>query len=132
MPRLPVSSHLPLEKGSPENMGSLPDPFEDYCVYKEAEKLFRQGILANPLIQRELPLEIHDCSKNIKFEGSDKPTIAVNWRFAESVSALKGYEAAVLAVLLKRKYGITAPEITINTYVREWCPIVRVQVCGFC
>jgi hypothetical protein len=39
----------------------------------------------------------------------------INWRFAESISALKGLEATILNVLLARKYGIEPQEVVINT-----------------
>ena len=34
-----------------------------------------------------------EASKSIRFEGSDEPSLPVNWRFAESIASLKGYEA---------------------------------------
>ncbi|KIX06703.1 uncharacterized protein Z518_04679 [Rhinocladiella mackenziei CBS 650.93] len=86
----------------------------DYSVPEEAEKVLTNGIFNNPLVQKFLPPETKECS-NIAFEGSPDPSIPINWRFAESVSALKGYEAAVLSVLLRRKYGINPPQIRINT-----------------
>jgi len=86
-----------------------------YRIPYEAEKLFREGVLQNSLISKELPPEIEECSKLIRFEGSDDPSIPVNWRLAESVSALKALEGAIANVLLKRKYGLEPQEIVINT-----------------
>ena len=86
-----------------------------YRVPQETDKLFREGVLRNPLISRELPPETEEYSRLIRFEGSDDPSIPVNWRFAESVSALKALEGAIVNVLLKRKYGLEPQEIVINT-----------------
>ncbi|KAF3765648.1 hypothetical protein M406DRAFT_37529 [Cryphonectria parasitica EP155] len=76
-----------------------------YSVPAEAQKVFLNGVLQNPLIQQSLPPEALDLANRITFEGSDKPSLPINWRFAESISALKAYEATVLNVLLRRKYG---------------------------
>ncbi|KAK8060530.1 hypothetical protein PG996_010460 [Apiospora saccharicola] len=87
-----------------------------YSVPKEADSLFRAGVLGNPLIAKNLPAGAVDASRSIRFEGSDEPSLPVNWRFAESISALKAYEATVVNVLLQRKYGVERPaEIVINT-----------------
>jgi hypothetical protein len=42
-------------------------------------------------------------------------SIPINWRLAESISALKGLEAAMINVLLKRKYGLPPQEAVIDT-----------------
>jgi hypothetical protein len=86
-----------------------------YRIPHEAQKLFREGVLRNSLVSKLLPPETEECSKLIRFEGSDGPSIPVNWRFAESVSALKALEGAIINVLLKRKYGLEPQEIVINT-----------------
>jgi hypothetical protein len=86
-----------------------------YSIPKETETVFHDGILNNKLIASTLPNEIAECAKTIRFEGSDKPTLPINWRFAESISALKGLEAAMVNVLLKRKYGMGPQEAVINT-----------------
>ncbi|KAK8127392.1 hypothetical protein PG984_008500 [Apiospora sp. TS-2023a] len=87
-----------------------------YSVPKEADSLFRAGVLGNPLIAKNLPAGADEASKSIRFEGSDEPSLAVNWRFAESIAALKAYEATVINVLLQRKYGVERPaEVVINT-----------------
>jgi hypothetical protein len=89
----------------------------EYSVPGETHKILRDGILNNPLVAPTLPKEIEECARTIKFVGSDQPSIPINWRFAESVSALKGLEAAMINVLLKRKYGLEPQQAVINTYV---------------
>ncbi|XPS80122.1 hypothetical protein M3J09_012083 [Ascochyta lentis] len=86
-----------------------------YSVPQEAQKVFENGILNNPLIAPTLPDGIADAAAKVRFEGSDKPSIPINWRFAESIAALKGLEAAMINVLLQRKYGVEAQEAVINT-----------------
>jgi hypothetical protein len=86
-----------------------------YSIPQETQKVFQDGILKNQLIASTLPKEIDECAKTVRFEGTDKPTIPINWRFAESISALKGLEAAMVNVLLKRKYGLEPQEAVINT-----------------
>lgn len=87
----------------------------NYSIPNETQKLLEEGILQNPLIASTLPEEIQEAAKMIRFEGTNKPSIPINWRFAESISALKGLEAAILNVLLKRKYGLEPQEAVINT-----------------
>ncbi|KAK8080765.1 hypothetical protein PG997_008583 [Apiospora hydei] len=87
-----------------------------YSVPAEAESLFRKGVLGHPLIEKNLPGGAIEASKTIRFEGSDEPSLPINWRFAESIAALKAYEATVINVLLQRKYGVEKPaEVVINT-----------------
>jgi hypothetical protein len=86
-----------------------------YSIPQETQKVFQDGILKNQLIASTLPKEIDECAKTVRFEGTDKPTIPINWRFAESISALKGLEAAMVNVLLERKYGLEPQEAVINT-----------------
>jgi hypothetical protein len=86
-----------------------------YSVPQETERVFRDGILNNSLIGPNLPKEIDECAKTIHFEGTDSPSIPINWRFAESISALKGLEAAMVNVLLKRKYNVEPQKAVINT-----------------
>lgn len=99
-----------------KNMG------EKYSIPHEAQKLFTEGILKNPLISKSLPLEALDYGAKVKYVGSDAPSIPINWRFAESISSLKGLEATLLNVLLSRKYGVEPQEVVINTYV-ETLPV---------
>jgi hypothetical protein len=86
-----------------------------YSIPEEAHKVFQDGILNNKLVASTLPKEIEECAKTVRFEGTDVPTLPINWRFAESISALKGLEAAMVNVLLKRKYGMESQEAVINT-----------------
>ncbi|KAF1349427.1 hypothetical protein EJ07DRAFT_159778 [Lizonia empirigonia] len=58
-----------------------------------------------------------EAAAKVRFEGTDKPSIPISWRFAESISALKGLEAAMTNVLLQRKYGLEPQEAVINTYL---------------
>jgi hypothetical protein len=87
----------------------------NYSIPTETHKVFQDGILRNQLITSTLPEEIEECSRTVRFEGTEKPSIPINWRFAESMSALKGLEAAMVNVLLKKKYGVEPQEAVINT-----------------
>ncbi|KAL6705948.1 hypothetical protein ACN47E_006227 [Coniothyrium glycines] len=86
-----------------------------YSIPQATRKVFEDGILGNALIASSLPAEIQECAKTVRFEGSTKPSIPINWRFAESISALKGLEASMINVLLKRKYNLPPQEAVINT-----------------
>ncbi|KAJ4365453.1 hypothetical protein N0V95_000388, partial [Ascochyta clinopodiicola] len=86
-----------------------------YSIPQETQKVFDSGILNNPLIAPTLPDGIAEAAAKVRFEGSNKPSIPINWRFAESIAALKGLEAAMINVLLQRKYGFEAQEAVINT-----------------
>jgi hypothetical protein len=86
-----------------------------YSITRETQDVFNKGILHNPLIAPTLPSDIADCAKLVRFEGSDRPSIPINWRFAESIAALKGLEAAMVNVLLKKKYNTEPQEAVINT-----------------
>ncbi|KAF2628901.1 CoA-transferase family III [Macroventuria anomochaeta] len=88
---------------------------EDYSIPQETKSVFENGILNNPLIASTLPKGIAEAAAKVRFEGVDKPSIPINWRFAESISALKGLEAAMINVLLQRKYGLEPQEAVINT-----------------
>ena len=87
---------------------------EEYSVPGEAQAVFEREILKNPLIPK-LPTEIFDAAKSVHFTGNGSPSIPINWRFAESVSALKAFEASMLNVLRKMKYGNEYSEVDINT-----------------
>lgn len=86
-----------------------------YSVPQEARLLLEKGILSNPPVEKNLPPSALEASRAVSFKGSDTPSIPINWRFAESISSLKGLEATVLNVLLQRKYGIEQVKISINT-----------------
>lgn len=88
---------------------------ESYSIPRETQKLFEDGILRNPSISKTLPLDAFKYASKIKFVGSDAPSIPINWRFAESISSLKGMEAAVLNVILAEKYNVQPQEVVINT-----------------
>ncbi|EME46193.1 hypothetical protein DOTSEDRAFT_70246, partial [Dothistroma septosporum NZE10] len=85
-----------------------------YSIPKEARHIFVNEILYNALVPT-LPQDIKDAGKLVRFTGSDVPSIPINWRFAESVSALKAFEASMLNVLRKRKYGSELSWVTIDT-----------------
>ena len=87
-------------------MGSIG---ENYSVPGEAQAILEEEILKNPLIP-SLPSEVHDAAKQVHFSG-----IPINWRFAESVSALKAFEASMLNVLRVKKYGAELSEVNIDT-----------------
>ncbi|KAF5963418.1 alpha-methylacyl racemase [Fusarium coicis] len=93
----------------------MPDYNQDYSVPDEAAKVFREGILTNPLISKYLPPDTEACSAPVTFSGFPRPSIPLNWRVAESLAALKGLEATLINVLLKRKYGVEPQEAVINT-----------------
>ncbi|KAI1394473.1 CoA-transferase family III domain-containing protein [Hypoxylon trugodes] len=86
----------------------------DYSVPREAQDVFRNGILGNPLI-KDIPAELHSLGQRVRFEGSSKPSIPINWRFAESMAALKAFEATMLNYLITRKYKVAPIDVTINT-----------------
>jgi hypothetical protein len=79
--------------------------------------VFKEGILNNPKIK--LPAESKEAATKITFEGSDLPVLPINWRFAESISSLKGMEAVFVNTILQRKYGVKPAEVVINTYVQD-------------
>ncbi|KAK3707851.1 hypothetical protein LTR37_011853 [Vermiconidia calcicola] len=93
-------------------MGSIEET--KYSVPAEAQKLFDREILDNPLIP-SLPQEIKEAGKLVNFTGNDSPSIPINWRFAESVSAMKAFEASMLNVLRAKKYGTNFSEVSIDT-----------------
>ncbi|KAL4861472.1 hypothetical protein BDV12DRAFT_66731 [Aspergillus spectabilis] len=88
---------------------------EEYSVPKEAAELLRKGILQNPLLASNIPENGSDLAASVEFFGNAKPSVPVNWRFAESISALKGLEALWLNALLKSRYGHEPVKIQINT-----------------
>ncbi|KAJ5755445.1 hypothetical protein N7533_004988 [Penicillium manginii] len=87
---------------------------DQYSVPSEAKQVFENGILRNPLMST-LPKELVSLSKHVRFEGSSQPIIPINWRFAESISAIKAFEATMLNHLLGQKYKIDPVEVVINT-----------------
>lgn len=87
----------------------------DYSVPEQTKQVFDKGILGNPLIASDLPAGAAEAASKISFTGSDLPSIPINWRFAESISALNALEATLVNMLLKRKYGLEPVPITIDT-----------------
>ncbi|KAE8332299.1 CoA-transferase family III [Aspergillus sergii] len=85
-----------------------------YSVPRETRNVLHKEILQNHL-HKDLPQEILDAVAHIKFIGSHDPSIPINWRLAESIASLKGFEGAMLGVLLKRKYGVDYPDMVIDT-----------------
>jgi hypothetical protein len=85
-----------------------------YSVPIESRKLLVDQLVHNPLLA-SAPADVKDAVKHVTFTGRDTPTIPINWRFAESISALKGFQGTMLNVLLNRKYGMDYQEILINT-----------------
>ncbi|KAH6668285.1 CoA-transferase family III domain-containing protein [Halenospora varia] len=85
-----------------------------YSVPLESERLLKNSILLN-VLHKDLPDEAVEYGSLVRFEGSNNPSIPINWRFAESVASLKGFEAVMINVLLKRKYGVDPGEVVINT-----------------
>lgn len=88
-----------------------------YSVPLESERLLHHGIIQHDYHKTRLPREAAEYAKLVRFEGTDNPSIAINWRYAESVASLKGLEAVMINVLLKRKYGVKPVEVVINTSV---------------
>lgn len=88
-----------------------------YSIPAESQRLLQDGIIKNKL-QKNLPPETETCAANVRYEGSRLPSIAVNWRLAESMAALKGFEATMINVLIGRKYNSPPLPIVINTYVQ--------------
>ncbi|KAI1816961.1 CoA-transferase family III [Poronia punctata] len=86
----------------------------EYSVPQEAKALFEDGILRHPL-HKDLPSELRSLAKYVQFEGSAKPSVPINWRFAESISALKAFEATMLNHLVSTKYDVEPSKVTINT-----------------
>jgi hypothetical protein len=89
-------------------------PVEDYSVPHEAAQLLLTSIVKNPL-HKDLPGNAAELCKYVKFVSNSEPSIPINWRFAESIAALKGFEAVMLNNLLGQRYGIDPVEVTINT-----------------
>lgn len=91
------------------------DLTHEYSVVDHSYKLLNAGILDNPVIQKLLPVKAaREYAQRIKFEGNQAPAIPVNWRFAESIAALKATEGIMMNALLEQKYGVEPQEVVIN------------------
>ncbi|KAF8152807.1 hypothetical protein BJ912DRAFT_492081 [Pholiota molesta] len=88
---------------------------EGYSVPREAQNVFLNGIIFNPL-HSSAPEEIKEAAQYIDYIGSSSPSIPINWRFAESIAALKGFEGAMLNVLLKRNTESTTRKLEYIPY----------------
>lgn len=108
-------------------MGSLS---AKYSVPQESRKLLDEGILQNPLIAKSIPADAQKYAAKVRYVGSDAPSIPINWRFAESISSLKGLEATMLNILLAKKYGVDPQEVVINTYAPIFIYVLVFSVCG--
>jgi hypothetical protein len=86
-----------------------------YSVPREAQRVFQDGIVNNPLMASGLPPDAAELAAKVKFSGTDEPSLPINWRFAESVSAMKGLEALMIMALVKKKYGLEVKEAEIDT-----------------
>lgn len=86
-----------------------------YNVQGEARKIFESGILKNPRIAKFLPPECLEHNTAFTLTGSPVPSIPINWRQAESATALKMLEASLINVLLQRKYKLSPQAVTIDT-----------------
>ena len=93
----------------------LTNGHHSYSVPDEATKVFHRQILEDIRTAKDLPDEISEAAAKVHFTGSPDPSIPVNWRFAEAVASLKGLEASLVNVLLKRKYGTALQDVTIDT-----------------
>ena len=64
---------------------------------------------------KDIPVNLARYAQDVHFTGNEKPSMPINWRFAESLAALKAFEALMLSHLRVCKYGVKAREININT-----------------
>jgi hypothetical protein len=86
-----------------------------YSVPSESEILLRKGILENSVLSSNLPANADLLASFVKFSGNAKPNLPINWRFAESISCLKGLEAIWLNALLGAKHKQSPVNIEIDT-----------------
>ena len=87
---------------------------EQYSVPAEATKIFERGIVNNPL-HKSLQEELKSVAYLVKYKGTDFPKVPINWRFCESISALKGLEASLINIFNKKKYGAQPLPVIIDT-----------------
>lgn len=94
----------------------MPGPeLSSYSVQVEAKHLLIKALLGNSKIKKDIPPEACEFANRISFTGSSLPSLAINWRFAESAASLKALEACVVAALTRRKYGVHLKGAEINT-----------------
>lgn len=86
-----------------------------YSVPTQAAQLLRKGILQNPMLKANIPNDASSLADHVIFTGNASPNIPINWRFAESISALKGLESVWINALLKAKYNHGPVKVGIDT-----------------
>ncbi|KAH6906120.1 CAIB/BAIF family enzyme [Coprinopsis sp. MPI-PUGE-AT-0042] len=86
-----------------------------YSVPEEAKKLLWDGILHNPLHTGSPIEELQNAAHKVVFVGNSSVPVHINWRFPESIAAIKGFQAAMLNILLRRKYEIDYQNVVIDT-----------------
>ncbi|OOO07739.1 L-carnitine dehydratase/bile acid-inducible protein F [Aspergillus oryzae] len=86
-----------------------------YSVPTQAAQLLRKGILQNPMLKANIPNDESSLADHVTFTGNASPNIPINWRFAESISALKGLESVWINALLKAKYNHGPVKVDIDT-----------------
>ena len=87
---------------------------EQYSVPAEAMKIFQQGI-GNNHLHNNIHNELQSVAHLVRYEGNNFPMVPINWRFWESISALKGLEASMINILNKKKYNVEPQYVLINT-----------------
>jgi len=105
---------------------------ETYSVPAEATKVFQEGIVKNKLISKSLPAGFESYAEKVKFVGSDFPSVPINWRFAESISALKGLEGVFLNALLEKKYGKAPGTKVLRVFFARDEMLTRRFCSGYC
>lgn len=79
--------------------------------------MLKDGILNHPQTVQHLISGLDKYADSISFEGSENPSLPVNWRFAESIAALKGLESIYVNAILDKVYGVAPQKVKINTLV---------------
>lgn len=92
-------------------------PDKPYSVVREAADVLKNGILNHPTTAPHLISGLDKYADFVSFEGSDNPSLPVNWRFAESIAALKGLESIYVNAILDKVYGVAPQKVLINTLV---------------
>lgn len=100
---------------SPDHLGHISD--KPYSVVRESADVLKHGILNHPITVPHLISGLDKYADSVSFEGSDNPSLPVNWRFAESIAALKGLESIYVNAILDKVYGIAPQKVLINTLV---------------
>jgi hypothetical protein len=88
----------------------------EYSTPLESKRIFLEGIAQNVLLP-SLPRNFARCAELVHLHGNAAPSIPVNWRWVESISALKALEATMVNCLLMDKFKIEPTDVSINTYV---------------